>query len=87
LCLPFPVANKSQLITAKAKINRHFVCKLAVKGLTESLCMGAWASFPYVTVCVDHLGGIDTAISDHAIPVGKWRTKLRRRWYTPAKRN
>lgn len=49
--------------------NAYCASKFAVKGLTESLRMEAMASFPHVSVCTVHPGGIKTPIADNAITV------------------
>lgn len=49
--------------------NAYCASKFAVRGLTESLRMDAMASFPQVSVCTVHPGGIKTPIADNAISV------------------
>lgn len=56
-------------ITSIGQGNAYCASKFAVKGLTESLRMEALASFPQVSVCTVHPGGIKTPIADNAISV------------------
>jgi short-subunit dehydrogenase len=65
------VVNISSIfgVASIGKLSAYCASKFAVKGLSESLRMEAMASFPHVTVCVVHPGGIDTAIADNAIHV------------------
>jgi NADP-dependent 3-hydroxy acid dehydrogenase YdfG len=56
-------------ITSIGQGNAYCASKFAVKGLTESLRMEAFASFPQVNVCTVHPGGIKTPIADNAISV------------------
>jgi short-subunit dehydrogenase len=65
------VVNISSIfgVTSIGKLSAYCASKFAVKGLTESLRMEAFDSFPHVTVCVVHPGGINTAIANNAIHV------------------